>query len=119
MKKYARDDLKTASPNRSKEILKSNKVIESEPVNLTSKVVNESLLKLCSREPSFVPTPNSIDWNDLQLAWLNFKWNVRWRAFFGRGNLQKKISQDYEISQTEPPKIRSKREPPIARIPSY
>ena len=73
LKKYARDGLKTASPNRSKEIPKSNKVIESEPINLMGKVVHESLLKLSSRGPSFVPTLNSIDWNNLLLGWLNFK----------------------------------------------
>ena len=27
------------------------------------------------------------------------------RAFFVPGNLQKKISRDYEMSETEPPKI--------------
>ena len=49
-----------------------------EPVNLTNQIVEQPLVELCSRGPSFVPTPTSIDSNGLQQSWQAFKRKIRW-----------------------------------------
>jgi hypothetical protein len=51
------------------------KTSKYEPVNLTDQTMEQALVSLCSRGPSFVPTPTNVDWNDLQRSWLDFKRN--------------------------------------------
>ena len=50
------------------------------PIKLTEVVIDDALVKLCSRGPSFVPTQITLDWNDVQQGGLDFKRKVRWRA---------------------------------------
>lgn len=35
------------------------------PINLTDENIDSHLVHLCSRGPSFVPTPTAVDWNKL------------------------------------------------------
>jgi hypothetical protein len=76
LNKYARDGVQ---PGNVKAVNNNNKTVESpeeqqkhEPVNLTNQIVEQPLVELCSRGPSFVPTPTSIDWNSLQQGWQAF-----------------------------------------------
>ena len=85
LKKYSRDGLRPRSTpevmnDRSEEF--SNSSRKYMPINLADRPIDEALLNLCSKGPSFVPTPTAIDWNDLQETWLQFKRKVRWRSFF-------------------------------------
>ena len=82
LNKYARDGVQ---PRNVKAVNNNNKTVESpeeqqkhEPVNLTNQIVEQPLVELCSRGPSFVPTPTSIDSNGLQQSWQAFKRKIRW-----------------------------------------
>ena len=76
LRKYSRDGLRTARATANSSTLTSepiNRPHGYQPINLTDKNIEQSLVQLCGRGPSFVPTPTSIDWNGLQLSWIDFK----------------------------------------------
>ena len=83
LNKYSRDRRDGIQPRNVKAVNNKNKTLESleeqqkhKPVNLTNQIVEQPLVELCSRGPSFVPTPTSIDWNSLQQSWQAFKRKV-------------------------------------------
>lgn len=86
-----------------------------QPINLTDKVIDVALINLCSRGPSFVPTPVNVDWNDLQQGWLDFKRKIRWRAYFYEKDLPHREQGEPNL---KPPYQKSVREPPSANIPA-
>ena len=69
----------------------SNKVIAEgiempnyEPINLTKNncELSDGLIPLCSKGPSFIPTPNTFDWRQLQIDFDKFKNALRKISFF-------------------------------------
>ena len=54
-----------------------------EPINLTKSncELSEGLISLCSKGPSFVPTPNTFDWRQLQIDFDKFKNTLRKISF--------------------------------------
>ena len=60
LRKYSRDGLRTARPTANSSTLTSepiNRPHGYKPVNLTDKNIEQSLVQLFGRGPSFVPTP--------------------------------------------------------------
>ena len=86
-----------------------------EPVNLTDQHIDSALVRLCSKGPSFVPTPTNIDWNDLQKNWLYFKRKVRWKSFYQGHN---KTPRQSEVNPVAAPHVKSTKEPPPSTIPA-
>ena len=69
----------------------SNKVIAEgiempnyEPINFTRSdcELSDGLISLCSKGPSFIPTPNTFDWRQLQIDFDKFKNTLRKISFF-------------------------------------
>ena len=67
---------------RSSVLSNSNKVMAEgiempnyEPINLTKSncELSDGLISLCSKIPSFIPTPNTFDWRQLQIDFDKFK----------------------------------------------
>ena len=64
-----------------------------------------------------MPTPTSIDWNGLQLSWIDFKKKVRWRTWFYTP--EKALDgPEFAIDPLEPPYQKSVKEPPLANVPA-
>ena len=84
------------------------------PVNHANRLIDETLVNLCSKGPSFVPTPLSIDWNDLQESWLKFKQKVRWRSFFFR----REVINEGEGNVLAALRVKSGKEPPMSNVPA-
>ena len=83
-------DKKTRT-RRSSVVSNSNKVIAEgiempnyEPINLTKSncELSDGLISLCSKGPSFIPTPNIFDWRQLQIDFDKFKNTLRKISFF-------------------------------------
>ena len=102
-------------------MVNNNRIAESpdeqqkyEPVNLTDQLIEQPLVQLCSRGPSFVPTPTSIDWNDLQQSWQVFKRKVRWRTFF---HVSGDMSVSPNVNPLEP-RVKNRPKNHHAKIPA-
>ena len=93
-----------------------NRPLGYQPVNLIHKNIEQPLVKLCGRGPSFVPTPTSIDWKGLQLDWIDFKKKVRWRTCFYTPD-KALDGPEFAIDPLEPPYQKSVKEPPLANVP--
>ena len=54
--------------NSNNVIAEGMEVPNYEPINLTKSnwELSEGLISLCSKGPSFIPTPNTFDWRQLQ-----------------------------------------------------
>ena len=82
---------KRTRTRRSSVVSNSNKVIAEgiempnyEPINLTKSncELSDGLISLCSKGPSFIPTPNTFDWRQLQIDFDKFKNTLRKISFF-------------------------------------
>ena len=54
-----------------------------EPINLTKSncKLSDSLISLCSKGPSFIPTPNTFDWRQVRIDFDRLKNTLR-KVFF-------------------------------------
>ena len=53
-----------------------------EPLNLTEHQINPHLSQRCSKGPSFIPTPSSVNWYALLKDFDNFKHKARCKVHF-------------------------------------
>ena len=55
-----------------------------EPVNLTKSnwELSDGLISLCSKGPSFIPTPNTFDWRQPQIDFDKFENTLKKSSFF-------------------------------------
>ena len=90
-------------------------VRKCEPINLSNQRIDDALVSLCSKGPSFVPTPKSIDWSDLQESWLHFKRKVRWRSFFQAREITPYQNEENPVAA---PYGKSTKEPPMSNVPA-
>ena len=119
LQKYVRDNIQPTLGNNTSTCnpttaANSTAQARYQPINLTEVPINPALAELCKRGPSFVPTPVSVDWNDLQQNWLQFTKKVRWRAFFHSHD--KPVTRDENI--LNPPRLKSTKDPPLAVVPA-
>ena len=118
LKKYDRDGLKPRSREAGSVCVHESSLVpvrKCEPINLSDQSIDDALVSLCSKGPSFVPTPKSIDWNDLQESWLHFKRKVRWRSFFQGREITPHQSVENPIAA---PYEKSTKEPPMSNVPA-
>jgi hypothetical protein len=78
---------------------------------LTDQTIEQALVSICSKGPSFVPTPTSVDWNAVQKSWLDFKRKVRWRSFFHGREVTSTCGDENPL---EAPYKKSVKEPPLS-----
>ena len=116
LQKYVRDNMNGNNSSICNPTTAANSTAQArhQPINLTEVPINPALAELCKRGPSFVPTPVSVDWNDLQQNWLQFTKKVRWRAFFHSHD--KPVTRDENI--LNPPRRKSRKDPPLAGVPA-
>ena len=116
-KKYDRDGIKPRRNTGCVRVQESTAVPtrKYEPINLTDQPIDEALASLSSKGLSFVPTPSSIDWSDLQESWLHFKRKVRWRSFFQGRDIAFDHSEENPVAA---PYVKSTKEPPMSNVPA-
>ena len=104
------DDLKC-------EILSNVDIPPYSPINLDSqnRDLPIGLTELCSRGPSFIPTPVSFDWLQMQKDFDKFSKNMRTQVFFA--NKEKPAALGQKSKFDVPPKTNSNWDPPKSTIP--
>ena len=70
--------------NNNNVIAENIEIPNFEPINLTKYhcELSDSLISLCSKGPSFIPTPNTFHWRELQINFNKFKNTIRKFPFF-------------------------------------
>ena len=114
LNKYARDCLTARVKNGCE---KAFKLVEEtskyDPIILIGHEIEQALVSLCSKGPSFVPTPTNVDWNEIQKSWLDFKRKLRWRSFFyGR-----ETASNFGL-EVEAPYKKLTKETPLSKVPA-
>ena len=61
-------------------------ILSHEPLNLTEHQSDPQLSELCSKGPSFIPTPSTINWYALLKDFDNVKHKVRCKVHFYERN---------------------------------
>ena len=107
--------IKTALDTKKEEILSNAVIPPYDPINLDAKEreLPEGLSNLCQRGPSFIPTPTSYDWHQLQKDFDRFRKSMRTQVFFSRNEPEQEVTR----SPLDPPKPKTKWKPPKSTIP--
>ena len=68
------------------EMLKDIEIPSQDPIILTDNPIfqNDTFKSLCAKGPSFVPTPQTVNWSQLQMDFENFQNMVRREIFFAK-----------------------------------
>ena len=75
-----------------------------EPINLSNQPIDDDLKSLCSKGPSFIPTPNHVNWFQLLKDFDTFKHKIRTRAFYASQNTnQNENSTENLATEISPP----------------
>ena len=76
-----------------------------EPINLSNEEIDPNLASLCSKGPSFVPTPSSFNWLQILKDFDNFKHRLRSIAFYHDKNKSSSNSNFNGSSDIKPPYV--------------
>ena len=76
-----------------------------EPINLTNNPMDQNLSSLCSKGPSFVPSPSNMNWLQLLKDFDSFKHRMRTRAFFSTINKGDQTTNSTADSTIQPPYV--------------
>ena len=75
-----------------------------EPINLTPNPMDPNLSSLCSKGPSFVPSPSNMNWLQLLKDFDKFKHRMRTRAYYSMVNKVNQTTNPIDIS-IQPPYV--------------
>ena len=64
------------------DLIKNVNILSYEPLKLTEHQIDPYLSELCSKGPSFIPAPSSVNWYALLKDLDNFKHKVRCKGHF-------------------------------------